>query len=427
MPTCFVIMGFGTKTDYRTSRELDLDKTYRHIIKPAVQDVGLDCVRADEIPHAGTIDVPMFEQLLDADLVVADLSTANLNAIYELGVRHALKPRTTIVIAEELFSNPFDVNHLLIRRYRHDGKALDIDEVERFRVELTRAIKEVMAAQKKDSPVYTFLNLVPPTLAARAKMAFSAASTLAGEAAPESAANPAMAVLQNQVAEARRKGDFITAKALLGTLRQIAPRQSQWVQQLALVTYKSKSPDELGALREAAGILLELQPSTSNNGETLGLWGAIHKRLFEVTRDPALLNVAIAAYERGYHLLTDYYNGINWAYLLNVRASLAGKRADAITDYVTARRVREQIIAIADAKFAELDTIKDVENRDDRYWVLATKAEACVGLCQEPQAELCLKQADEFADNWMRESTQEQLGKLRTLLKNSPLDDLPEP
>jgi hypothetical protein len=37
----------------------------------------------------------MYEQLLKADVVVADLSTSNRNAIYELGVRHALRPYTT--------------------------------------------------------------------------------------------------------------------------------------------------------------------------------------------------------------------------------------------------------------------------------------------------------------------------------------------
>ena len=66
----FVVMGFGVKTDYHTSRELDLDKSYKYIIKTAIEDAGLKCIRADEIPHAGTIDVPMFEQLLRADVVV---------------------------------------------------------------------------------------------------------------------------------------------------------------------------------------------------------------------------------------------------------------------------------------------------------------------------------------------------------------------
>jgi len=83
-------MGFGKKTDFRQAKEFDLDKTYRSIIKPAVVRAGLTCVRADEELGAGLIDIPMFERLLAADVVIADLSTSNLNAMYELGVRHAL-------------------------------------------------------------------------------------------------------------------------------------------------------------------------------------------------------------------------------------------------------------------------------------------------------------------------------------------------
>jgi hypothetical protein len=56
--TCFVIMGFGEKTDYETGRVLNLDKSYKNIIKPAVEAAGLTCVRADEIRHSGIIDVP---------------------------------------------------------------------------------------------------------------------------------------------------------------------------------------------------------------------------------------------------------------------------------------------------------------------------------------------------------------------------------
>ena len=90
--TCFVVMGFGTKTDYTKPKTFNLDKTYRNIIKPAATAAGLECLRADEIVHSGNINVPMYEQLLKADVVVADVSTYNCNAFYELGVRHALRP-----------------------------------------------------------------------------------------------------------------------------------------------------------------------------------------------------------------------------------------------------------------------------------------------------------------------------------------------
>ena len=108
--TCFVVMGFGKKTDFETGRVLDLDQSYLSLIKPAVEAARLKCIRADEIVHSGLIDVPMYEQLLKADVVVADISTSNRNAVYELGVRHALRPYTTVIIAEEqMMKSPFSI------------------------------------------------------------------------------------------------------------------------------------------------------------------------------------------------------------------------------------------------------------------------------------------------------------------------------
>ena len=108
MTTCFVVQGFGKKTDFTDGRVLDLDASYA-IIKEAVEASNLECIRADEIPHSGTIDVPMYKLLLQADLVIADLSTYNVNAAFELGVRYGLRPSATIIVAEEGFKNPFDV------------------------------------------------------------------------------------------------------------------------------------------------------------------------------------------------------------------------------------------------------------------------------------------------------------------------------
>ena len=71
-PTCFVVMGFGKKTDFETGRTLDMDATYEAIIQPAVTGCGLRCIRADEVLHAGVIDVRMYEMLLRADLVIAE-------------------------------------------------------------------------------------------------------------------------------------------------------------------------------------------------------------------------------------------------------------------------------------------------------------------------------------------------------------------
>src|SRR3954453_10024260 len=157
---CFVVMGFGKKTDFETGRVLDLDKSYKNMIKPAVEAAGLTCIRADEIVHSGLIDVPMYEQLLNADVVVADLSTSNKNAFYELGVRHALRPFTTVVICEDGAKTfPFDVNHVAIRQYHHLGEDIGSSEARRFQKLLTDAIVQIRQKDPRDqdSPVYEFL------------------------------------------------------------------------------------------------------------------------------------------------------------------------------------------------------------------------------------------------------------------------------
>src|SRR6266496_1770946 len=189
--TCFVVMGFGKKTDFETGRVLDLDQSYHNLIKPAVEAAGLKCIRADEIVHSGLIDVPMYEQLLKADVVVADLSTSNRNALYELGVRHALRPYTTVIIAEEqMMKSPFfDLNHIVIRSYRHLGEDIGVSEAKRFTTELTAAIKEIMAKEpqlRADSPVYKFIDrLTPPSVVEEVKQAVAAAVS---EASPSSTA-----------------------------------------------------------------------------------------------------------------------------------------------------------------------------------------------------------------------------------------------
>src|SRR6476620_7776735 len=191
--TCFVVMGFGKKTDFETGRVLDLDQSYLALIKPAVEAAGLKCIRADEIVHSGLIDVPMYEQLLKADVVVADISTSNRNALYELGVRHALRPHTTVIIAEEMMmkSPTFDLSQIVIRQYRHLGEDIGVSEARRFTADLTAAIESIMATNPElrgDSPVYRFIErLIPPLISPAAGAAVAAASStqkVAGTATP---------------------------------------------------------------------------------------------------------------------------------------------------------------------------------------------------------------------------------------------------
>ena len=460
--TCFVVMGFGKKTDFESTptRTLDLDKTYSQIIKPAVEEAGLECVRANEIVHSGVIDVWMYEQLLKADVVVADLSTSNKNAYYELGVRHALKPYTTIIICEDGAKTfPFDVNHVAIRQYHHLGEGIDFDEVMRFRALLKDAIVKIYNEdpRPKDSPVYTFLHeLTPPELA---KAIQDVAKAVAATAPDADAQGDTVNYSQRMEAidKAQGKGDFITAKVLLAQLREEMkeaahksaekaaeaasaqgleakvmerPEDPSIVQRLALATYKSKYPTPQAALEEARDLLKTLKPAESNDPETLGQWGAVHKRLWEMTGEAGHLDEAVRGYERGFYLCNDYYNGINLAYLFNVRADHAASPAEAVADFVQAERIRREVLVICEQWLADNPTPDEkagdevkAANLETRYWVVATKAEAYLGTGQSELAEKTYQEA--YALNppkaFMIPSTKEQREKLEKMLANSPL------
>ena len=422
--TCFVIMGFGEKTDYQTGRLLDLNKSYKNIIKPAVEAAGLKCVRADEILHSGVIDVPMYEQLLKADVVVADLSTSNSNAIYELGVRHALRPYTTITIAEKELKYPFDVNHIAIRSYEHLGKDIGYDEAKRMQVELQDAIQSILVEPRADSPVYTFIrDLTPPEIRRAAEsMARGAIAIETQSPAPPSTNTDRLGFLVEQATEAKKDEDWVTARAMFASARKLLKdptgvrgEDPYIVQQLALATYKGKQPNPISALHEARELLLTLNPSTTHDPETLGLLGGVWKRLYELNMaETSCLNEAISCYERGFYLKNDYYNGINLAYLLNVRANISSGE-EAITDCVLARRVRSKVATICEELKA--DKVPDSE----KYWVAATLEEACFGLGNTTKYEEAKANATALAhQSWMRGTTEEQIAKLAKLLKSAP-------
>ena len=158
-------MGYGQKTDYKQGITFDLDKTYQNLIKPVCKTLKMKCFRANDVAINGSIDKPMYDWIYQADIVIADISTLNANALYELGVRHALRPFSTIVIAEKKVDPPFDVDHTVINFYEHLGKDIGVTEAQRFKKELKKKMKVILNKPTVDSPVYTYLpKLIEPKM-----------------------------------------------------------------------------------------------------------------------------------------------------------------------------------------------------------------------------------------------------------------------
>jgi hypothetical protein len=425
---CFVVQGFGEKTDFRTGRKLDLDASY-DVIKEAVENAGLKCIRADEIQHSQIIDKPMYECILNADLVIADLSTSNVNAAYELGVRHALCQRSTIIVAEKQWDFPFDINRNAIRTYEHLGSDIGRKEAKRFSADLTKAIKSILADEDAvDSPLYTFVpELAPPTFRELDKSDEGELMTTGADSVkshPSADESKSVKGFTDQARSAMERDDYITAKVMYKAAYDIRPNDESIIQRLVLATYKSKMPSEEEALWEADSLIRDkLAPENTNDPETIGLWAAVHKRLWQQSKDTTHLEISINALERGFKLQNDYYNGINLSFMLNQRAALADiAPAEAIADYVQAQRTRLKVINICKNALSA-----GIEDNDEKYWVLATLWEAAVGIHDKEGTEQWEREAKQHVESnelrgWRVETTENQIAKLKELLKPSPLD-----
>ena len=103
---CFVVGPLGEED---SEIRIHADWLLEEIIDPVFKDFPeYNVVRADKITQPGMIDAQIIRNLIDADLVIADLSSLNPNAFYEIGIRHMVqKPIIHMQLAQDKI--PFDV------------------------------------------------------------------------------------------------------------------------------------------------------------------------------------------------------------------------------------------------------------------------------------------------------------------------------
>jgi hypothetical protein len=104
---CFVVGPIGRED---SEIRIHADWLLEEIIQPVLSEFhDYEVKRADQDPRPGLIDAQLINDLLTADLVIADLSGINPNAFYEIGIRHmAQKPIIHMQLADDQI--PFDVS-----------------------------------------------------------------------------------------------------------------------------------------------------------------------------------------------------------------------------------------------------------------------------------------------------------------------------
>ncbi len=163
-PHAFVVMPFGSKPGL-DGKNIDFNRVYADYIRPALEAAGLEVFRADEEMRAGDIRPDMFQELLLADLVVADLTLDNPNVWYELGVRHALRARGVVLVCGGKVTTAFDLYTDRKQRYTLKDGEPDPATLESEKAALAEMVKATMNSWsgRKVSPVYSLMpNLQEP-------------------------------------------------------------------------------------------------------------------------------------------------------------------------------------------------------------------------------------------------------------------------
>jgi hypothetical protein len=358
---CFVLMPFGKKPDAGGTL-VDFDAVYRELIAPAIEQADLDPLRADEEMTGGIIHKPMFERLMLCPYSVADLSTANANVFYELGVRHAVRPYSTVLIFGVGGRLPFDVAPLRALPYQLTPAGMPAD-VASTQAALAARLKEARK-NAADSPVFQLVDGLQP-------LDISHVKTDVFRDRAEYSAD-----IKKRLAGARTQG-IETVRAIERELGPIADAESGVVIDLFLSYRAVKAWDDMVALAQkmsaplaatvmvqeqlalalnragggegAEGILLDLIERRGPSSETCGILGRVYKDRWETalkTGDTllarGLLEKAIAAYLRGFETdWRDAYPGINAVTLMELREPPDPRREQIlpVVTYSVGRRI----------------------------------------------------------------------------------------
>ncbi len=413
-PLCFVLMPFGRKSD-ATGLTIDFDAVYQAIIGPAIRDAGLEAIRADEEVTGGIVHKPMFERLILCDYAVADLTFANANVFYELGVRHAVRPHTTVLQFATGTRLPFDVNldRGLPYSLTASGRPTDVEGTRKRLTDRLIAARDASV----DSPIFQLVEGFPDvahlkTDVFRDQVRYSERWKL-------------------RLAEAREQGvDAVrNAEADLGDLRDVEAailidlylsyRAVKGYDEMVYLSERMPRPlantpmvqeqlglalNRLGQRGRAERVLLALISQRGPSSETYGILGRVYKDQWaeamaeddDTFLAAGFLEKALDAYLKGFEAdWRDAYPGINAVTLMEVREP-------------PDPRLAKLIPVVAYAAERRLGT------GEDDYWDQATLLELAVLAKDEQAARQTLIRALALVrEPWEPETTANNLALIR--------------
>lgn len=406
-PLCFVLMPFGSKPDPSGGPDIDFNRIYNDAIKPGIEAADMYPVRADEEKLGGIIHKAMFERLLICEYAVADLTTSNPNVMYELGIRHAARPRTTLTIYAASSPLPFDVKPLRTQPYQlgaeNEFPESSAAELQQRVTEHLMELKSLPARQAIiDSPLFQLITgWKPEPLSPDSADGFSQEKVKASEE------------LKSRLRRIGRAGADVTQRPmLLERLAQIHAdvfsagnavdvgvmcelmlshrALEDWSGMIKVVEAMPESLQEQVPIRQqlafaynrraetthqaddrayALDILEDLEEKQGSTPETSGMIGRIYKsqwleayKAHDAVKSRQYLVKAVDAYVRGFEAdWREIYPGVNAVTLLEVQGD-----KDALA-------LKERLLPVV--RFAAEQTVRGPR---PNYWDHATMLELAV-------------------------------------------------
>ena len=408
----FVIRPFGTR------KGIDFNNVEGSLIRPALQHFHVEGGTTGEIMEAGNIRIDMFRELLTADLVIADISTNNPNAFYELGIRHALQEKRTFLIRAKTLSPatlteqekkdgevPFD---LKTERYLEYDPAAPQDSLEK----LKQGLGDTIAGERQDSPVFLLL----PGLQPQKRESFTPVPLGFNEEVQkaEKAKNCAKLTLLGLEAQGfpwEATGQRTVGRSLF-SIKELAASKTAWESLLKLEDLDYEANQHLGNIYQRQGDLtasdLALERALRSarlpdeRAEIHGQMGRNKKELWKkawaqakledkprAALDSLLLVEAYKQYLLAYRQdLDSYYPGINALGLAIVIVELAEKypetwsvpfndEAEAQLKLTQIKRERDQIGGALHLRFDGTEASKDpwfISTTGDLHFLTQTNA-----------------------------------------------------
>ncbi|MEO5682746.1 MAG: TRAFs-binding domain-containing protein [Chitinophagaceae bacterium] len=425
-PLCFIIMPFGKKNDAK-GNTIDFDYVYNEFIRKVIEACDLSPIRADQEIIGGVIQKPMYERLVLCDYAIADLTTANANVFYELGIRFTARPATTFSIFEADSKPPFDLNDVRCLPYVMEGGT--IKDLDKTIARMVAYIKGVKETKETDSPVYQLLDGISFThnlSHEKVEMLRSAAEF------NEALREELLHVVDTNLPSAEKATAIKAVEKKLGDKSDwdvsmcidvmLAYRSTESFAEMAdfietLPAFLRKSMlmreqygfalNRAGKTEDAIKVLQRVIEENGANSETCGILGRVFKDKYNEFKDksPAkaagFLDKAIEAYLDGYKAdMRDFFPGVNAVTLLSVKKDPAAADLAKVVEFSVNAQLEKK------AKKRR----KSFAGNFDDYWPYATLLELAVIQNNEEKAKKylpsCLAISSEL---WQRKSTGKNL------------------